>query len=357
MTTSDTHGGAPLRTAVIGYGTGGAVFHAPVIDAEPKLALSAIVTSDPARSAAALHRYPRVTVHPTVNDLWEHADDVDLVVVTTPTRHHASLAQAALRRGISVVVDKPFTVTSEQAAELESLAGESGTLLTVFQNRRYDGDFRTVRKLIEDGALGTVHRFESRFERWRPEPKTKWTDQGGPGDAGGIAYDLGSHLIDQAVTLFGPPVSVYAEINTRRANARTDDDAFIALTHGNDVRSHLWMSALAPHLGPRFRVLGDKAGYVKDGLDPQEAALGDGAVPGGPGWGAEPEDRWGLLSVGTATTAVPTEPGDYPAYYREVAEAVLTGGPPPVTAAQARRVIEIIEACYRSQEQGAVIDL
>jgi predicted dehydrogenase len=346
---------SPLRTAVIGFGTGGAVFHAPVIDAEPRLSLSAIVTGNPTRRAAALARYPKVTVPTSVADLWEHAEDIDLVVVTTPTRYHASLARAALSRGIPVVVDKPFTVTSEQAAELESLAAASGTLLTVFQNRRYDGDFRTVRKLIGEGALGAVHRFESRFERWRPEPKTKWTDQGDPGDAGGITYDLGSHLIDQAVALFGAPLSVYAEINTRRAGARTDDDSFIALTHPGGVRSHLWMSALAPHLGPRFRVLGNKACYVKHGLDPQEAALGDGAIPGGPGWGAEPEDSWGFLSSGEETSAVPTEPGDYPAYYREVAEAVFTGGPPPVSAAEARQVIEIIEACYRSQDQGTVI--
>lgn len=348
---------APLRTAVIGYGTGGAIFHAPVIDAMESFTLSAIVTGNPTRRDDALRRHPRAVVHPTVDDLWEHAADLDLVIITTPTRSHAPLARSALSRGIAVVVDKPFTVTSAEAAELEAKARKTGTLLTVFHNRRYDGDFRTAAKLITEGKLGKVHRFESRFERWRPQPKDKWTDQGGPEDAGGITYDLGSHLIDQAVQLFGAPVSVYAEISTRRAGARSDDDTFIALSHQDGIQSHLWMSALAAQLGPRFRVLGNQAGFLKYGLDPQEQALKDGAVPVGPDWGTEPEDRWGQLVVGTESTTVPTEPGRYPDYYQQVADAIVSGAPPPVSPADARRVIEIIEACYRSHRQGAVVRL
>lgn len=200
----------------------------------------------------------------------------------------------------------------------------------MFQNRRWDNDFLTLAALLAAGELGTVSRFESRFERWRPQPKGGWRESGDPAEIGGLLYDLGSHLVDQALTLFGPAATVYAESDVRRPGAHVDDDTFIAIGHTGGVRSHLWMSATTARLGPRFRVLGSSAGYVVHGLDPQEAALRDGLRPG-PGWGTVPESARGTIGAGDDTRPVPTLPGDYPAYYAAVATALRDGTPPPVT--------------------------
>lgn len=222
--------------------------------------------------------------------------------------------------------------------------------------------FRTVRKLIEDGALGDIQRFESRFERWRPQPKGGWRESGDPAEIGGLLYDLGSHLADQALTLFGPVVQVYAESDIRRPGAEADDDTFIALTHAGGVRSHLWVSATAALLGPRFRVLGSKAGYTKHGLDPQEEALREGRRPGDEGeeWGVEPKSRWGRMGAGASPRngggePVPTLPGDYPAYYAAIARALREGGEPPVTATEAAAALRVLEAAKLSAAEGRTV--
>ena len=272
---------------------------------------------------------------------------------------------AALEAGLPVVVDKPLAATAAEAEELAALADRSGLLLSVFQNRRWDNDFLTLRQLLADGALGEVRRFESRFERWRPQLKGGWRESGDPAEIGGLLYDLGSHLVDQALTLFGPVASVYAEVDLRRPGARTDDDTFIALRHASGVRSHLWMSATTAQLGPRFRVLGSRAGYVKYGLDPQEAALREGLRPGGSGaaagaeWGVEPESAWGRLGAGesplTGGEPVPTLPGDYPAYYAAIATALRDGGPPPVTATEAAAALSVLEAARGSAAENRTV--
>lgn len=219
-----------------------------------------------------------------------------------------------------------------------------GLLLAPFQNRRWDNDFLTLRALLAEDALGEVHRFESRFERWRPRPKGGWRESGDPEEVGGLLYDLGSHLVDQALTLFGPAASVYAESDVRRAGAAADDDTFIAITHDNGVRSHLWMSATAAQLGPRFRVLGSRSAYVKYGLDPQEAALREGARPAqGMPWGVEPEFEWGTLGALDEVRTVPTLDGDYPAFYDAVSVALREGTPPPVTAHEAAAALQVLE--------------
>src|SRR5205823_13238590 len=189
------------------------------------------------------------------DDLWARTAEHDLVVVATPNRAHVPIATASIRAGLPVVVDKPLAPTSDDGRRLISEAAERGILLTVFHNRRWDGDFLTVRRLLSDGALGPVLRFESRFERWRPSPPGPgaWRDRGGPEEAGGLLFDLGSHLVDQAMVLFGRPVKVYAEIDRRRAGAEVDDDSFVALEHPQGVRSHLWMSSVAAIRGPRLR--------------------------------------------------------------------------------------------------------
>lgn len=325
-----------LRVALIGYGTGGAVFHAPLVSAAPELELAAIVTANPARQADASGRYPRAQILDTPDRVW--TGGYDLVVVTTPNREHVPLARAALDAGIPVVVDKPVAPT---AASARSLAG--GPLVVPFHNRRWDGDFRTVARLAADGALGQVLRFESRFTRWRPQIKPGWKETADPAAAGGVLYDLGSHLIDQAITLFGPPTDVYAELDVRRPDAKATDDAFVALTHTSGVHSHLWMSAISADLGPRFRVLGDRAAYTAYGLDGQEQQLRDGLTPDERGYGVTPPEAYGML--GTPGKARPhrTEQGRYQDFYPQVAAAIRGDAPPPVTLDDAVATLEVIE--------------
>ncbi len=330
-----------LRVALIGYGTGGAVFHAPLVSAAPELELAAVVTSDPDRQAGVRSRYPQAAVLSDPADVW--SGGYDLVIVTTPNARHVPLARAALDAGIPVVVDKPVAPT---AAAALSLAG--GPLVVPFHNRRWDGDFRTVAGLCSAGELGRVLRFESRFTRWRPRIKPGWKETADPAAAGGVLYDLGSHLIDQAVTLFGPPREIYAELDVRRADAEADDDAFVALTHADGVRSHLWMSAISADLGPRFRVLGDRAAYTTYGLDVQEEQLRYGLTPDGHGYGVTPPEAYGLLGTPGDTRPQRTEPGRYQDFYPQVAAAVRGEGPPPVSLDDAVLCLEIIEAALRS---------
>ena len=348
--------GGELRVAVVGYGLGGAAFHAPLVDATPGMRLTHVVTRDDGRRRQAAERYPDVRLVDTADDLWAFADELDLVVVTTPNRLHAPIARAAIERGIGVVVDKPFAVSAAEGREVVARSRSLGVMLTVYQNRRWDGDFLTLRRLLDTGAVGAPHRFESRFERWRPVPKGDWRERGDPGEAGGILFDLGSHLIDQALVLFGPVRAVYAELDRRRAGVEADDDAFVALQHASGVRSHLHMSALAALPGPRFRLLGSSGAFVKHGLDVQEDALRRGERPGGADWGAEPSAQWGTLSDGGEAHAVPTEPGDYPAFYAGVA-AALRGGPVPVDPDDAVASLEIIEAARRSAAERRVVQL
>jgi predicted dehydrogenase len=344
------------RTALVGYGLGGAAFHAPFLDATPGLTLGAVVTSDPERRAAVLQRHPGAEVLPSADEVWRRADEFDLVVITTPNRFHGEHARTALEHGLPAVVDKPFASTAAQARELAALAAERGLPLIPFHNRRWDGDFRTVQRLIGDGALGLVHRFESRFERWRPETKPGWKESGDPADLGSIVYDLGAHLVDQAIALFGRPTSVYAEIATLRDGAVAPDDAFLSLTHAGGEHSQLWMSALAADLGPRFRVLGNRGSYVKHGMDPQEEALKAGATPGGAGWGVEPESAWGVLGTPGATTPESTDPGAYQDFYAGVVRA-LAGGKPPVDVLDAAAGLDVIEAAARSAQTRQVVAL
>ncbi|HEU0053208.1 MAG TPA: Gfo/Idh/MocA family oxidoreductase [Longimicrobium sp.] len=348
---------AEIRVAVIGYGLAGAAFHAPLIAATPGMRLAAVVTANAERAAQARSRYPHVEVVDSAERLWERAGEFDLVVVASPNRTHVPLARAALAAGLAVVVDKPFAPTASEARALIDEARRAGRLLTVYHNRRWDGDFLTLRRLLTEGALGEVSRFESHFERWRPEPKEGWRERGDPAEAGGVLFDLGPHLIDQALLLFGPARRVYAEVARRRPGVEVDDDAFVAITHESGVVSHLWASVAAAESGQRFRVLGSRAAYVKGGTDVQEAALRAGASPDAPGWGEESEDAWGRLGAGDAWTPVRTERGAYPAFYAAVAEALRTGGPPPVDPADAVAGLEIIEAARRSAAEGIVSDL
>lgn len=350
-----------MRVALIGYGLGGAVFHAPMIAATGGLELAAVVTNDAERRAAVERRYPDAALLAHPAEIWDHADDYHLAVVSTPNRTHAQLAQAALAAGLHVVVDKPVATTVADARAIAAIAAEHDRHAIPFHNRRYDGDFRTVRKLIDDGALGGVRRFESRFERWRPKIKPGWKESADPADGGGVHFDLGSHLVDQAIALFGMPQRVYAELAVRREDARAVDDAFIALLFGEEgeppIRVHLWMSAVAADLGPRFRVLGDTAAYVKYGLDPQEQALRDGRTPDEDDWGTEPEEAYGTLGTIDDQRRVPTEPGGYPDFYAAVAAFLTGAAPPPVTMDDAITGLRVLEAAQRSDRVGVLVPM
>ncbi|MFJ2603530.1 Gfo/Idh/MocA family oxidoreductase [Streptomyces sp. NPDC087425] len=355
--------GAPLRVGLVGYGLAGSVFHAPLIAATEGLALDTVVTSNPERQRQARDEFPDVRLAADPDELFGRAAELDLIVIASPNKTHVPLATAALKAGLPVVVDKPVSGTAAEARGLAALAEERGLLLSVFQNRRWDNDFRTLQKLLADGELGEVWRFESRFERWRPQPKGGWRESGDPAEIGGLLYDLGSHVVDQALVLFGPVTRVYAESDVRRPGAEADDDTFLALTHASGVHSHLYVSATTAQLGPRFRVLGSRAGYVKYGLDPQEAALREGRRPGTTAaWGTEPESLWGHVGSGESPltgggTPEPTLPGDYPAYYAAVARALTGDGANPVTATEAAAALDVLEAARRSARDGVAVSL
>lgn len=347
----------PLCVGLVGYGLAGSRFHAPLIASCPALRLSAVVTRDPGRRVQAQREHPGVVVFPDLDAMLTRAELLDLVVIASPNRTHAPLARRALETGLAVVVDKPMATTAADARRLVADARARGLPLTVFQNRRWDGDFLTVQRLLREGRLGRPLRFESRFERWRPEPRPGWRELGTPDDAGGVLYDLGSHLIDQALMLFGPVVSVYAELDVRRPGVQVEDDAFVALTHASGVRSHLWMSAIAAQQGPRLRVLGDRAAYTRYGLDPQEAWLRAGARPDIPHWGEEHEEAWGVLGAGDVRERVPTEAGQWPSFYASVASALRDGSPLPVDPDDAVQGLEIIEAARRSAREHVTVAL
>jgi predicted dehydrogenase len=289
----------------------------------------------------------------SADEVWsaEH----DLVVVATPNDTHAPLAREAVDRGSAVVVDKPLALSASEARELVEHAGER---LTAFQNRRWDSDQLTLRRLLDEGALGEVLRHESRFERWRPEPRPgAWRETRTPEEGGGVLLDLGAHLVDEALRLHGPAGSVYAEIDSVRGGA-ADDDAFLAIHHESGAYSHLRASAVTAAPGPRLRVLGTRAAFVVDEVDGQEDALRDGLRPGrDEPWGVEPPARWGRLVRGDDFEPVISEPGAWPEFYRGVARWLRDGGDPPVDPWDAVRVLEVIEAARRSAATRAVVPL
>ncbi|MGH2680204.1 MAG: Gfo/Idh/MocA family oxidoreductase [Actinomycetota bacterium] len=350
--------GDAIRVALIGYGLGGEVFHAPLIASAPGLSLVTIVTSDPERQTRARGRYPSARIVDRPEAIWEASDDHDLVVVSTPNRSHVPLGLEALRSGLAVVIDKPLAATAAASRTLASAAAERGLFFSVFQNRRWDADFLTVQGLVEEGRLGPIHRFESRYERWKPSSQAgAWRELGAPEEAGGLLFDLGSHLVDQAIVLFGRPTRVYAEVDRRREGVQVDDDVFLALEHPGTVRTHLWASVLAAAPGPRFRLLGARGTFEKYGMDVQEDALAAGGLPGEERWGREPEGAWGSLSTGDGVEIVESRPGAYETYYAGVAEAMRSGAGPPVDPRDAIAGLEVLEAARESARTGTTVQL
>ncbi|MEO9015335.1 MAG: Gfo/Idh/MocA family oxidoreductase [Terrimesophilobacter sp.] len=337
----------PIRTGIIGFGLSGRVFHAPFVSTNPDFQLALIATSDPGRRAIASARYPDAEVVASPDDLLARAADLDLVVLASPAHTHVEQGLAALKAGAAVVVDKPFAPSVAAAEALIAAATAVQQPLIVFQNRRWDGDFLTVRKLVDSGTLGDVTRFESTFERWAGPRRDRWQDTTTPVQGAGIAFDIGSHLVDQALQLFGPVERLHAELRIQRDGAVSDDDAFVSLHHESGVWSHLTMSSVAALAGPRFRVLGTAGTYSVNGLDPQEAALDSGMLPTDDTYGISTPDAFGEVSDGRSNSVVPTERGDYPAFYAGVAAAIRGDGPLPVDPLDALEVVRIIERIHR----------
>lgn len=331
-----------IRVGMIGYGLAGKVFHAPLIDAVEGLELAAVATS---RSAELATDWPgaRGVFDPQALI----ADpELDLIVVASPNDTHAPLARAALEAGKHVVVDKPFARDAAEARPLGDLARERGRMLSVFHNRRWDGDFLTVRKLLEARTLGELRLVELRWDRFRLEQRAGWKDAAGRG--GGVLADLGSHLIDQALLLFGRPDSLSADLATQRPGGATDDYAELTLHYrAMRVIVSATMAVAAPR--PRFALHGTQGSFVKFGIDPQEDQLRAGVAPGAPGYGEEPAERYGTLTQPSGETRrIATERGDFRRFYEGVVSAIRNGAPPPVDPADAIAGLELIDLARKS---------
>lgn len=343
---------SPLNVALVGYGYVGKTFHAPLIAATPGLALRAVVSSDPAKVTAD---FPDTRVVP---DLAEALTDtaIDLVVIATPNALHAPQAIAALTAGKHVVVDKPFALSAAEARTMAETAKAAGKLLTVFHNRRWDSDFLTVKRLIADGTLGEVVQYESHFDRFRPVVRDRWRERAGPGS--GAWMDLGPHLLDQALVLFGEPLAVAADIGIQRQGAGADDYFHVVLRYPT-LRVILHGSLLTAASDLRLAVHGTGGSFVKHGLDPQEAQLKAGMVPGAPGWGRD--SRHGVLTTvendAQVHADVSPEPADYRAFYAGVREAILHGAPSPVPVEEALRVMHLLDLTERAAAERREIPL
>jgi predicted dehydrogenase len=338
-----------IRVGIIGYGLAGAVFHAPLVDSVDGLTVAAIVTSDAERSRRAAEAYPDARVVATPDELWPL---VDAVVVASPNRFHVPLGLAAVERDLPVVVDKPLAPSLNEAQRLVEAAEGSDVPLTVFQNRRWDGAFLTVRRLLP--RVGTVRRFESRYDRWRPVAEGGWRQRGDPQEGGGLLLDLGSHLIDQALVLLGPARRVYAELDRRREGIEVDDDSFVAIEHDDGARSHLWMSAVAPLPGRGMRVSGTEGGIEISDVDPQEDQLADGLRPGDPGYGVSPGAS-AVVAAGDKEEREPLDAGAYQDFYAGFRDAVAAGGPSPVEPRDALAALRVIEVARASAADGTVV--
>jgi scyllo-inositol 2-dehydrogenase (NADP+) len=342
-----------IDTALIGFGLGGRAFHAPFIATVSGLRLAAVLQRN-GNDAADI--YPGTKIVRSLDELLA-ISSIRLVAVSTPNHTHFPLAKACLKAGRDVVVDKPFATTLAEARELVALAQKTGRLLTVYQERRLDGDFLTLEKLISSGELGRLLRFEETFDRCRPAIRDSWKERPGPGN--GVFYDLGPHLIDHALKLFGPPEMLLADIRAERENAPNDDAFDVTFYYPSGLRAYLSSSTLAPIPRPHFRVLGTKGSYVKQGLDPQEALLRAGQAVGGDSWGVEKEEEWGTLvqfgATETTQRRVPTLRGDYRIFYENVRDVMFGKAKPLVTLEEALRVMYALELATESSAQKKVL--
>jgi scyllo-inositol 2-dehydrogenase (NADP+) len=335
----------PLRVAVLGFGMAGEGLHAAQVAATPGLRVTVVVTRDPVRAARARRLHPGVEVLAGADEVWARAREVDLVVVATPNRSHVPLGLAAVAAGLPVVVDKPLAATAPEAARLVDAADAAGVPLTVFQNRRWDGDFLLVAQVLEEGTLGAVQRFEGRFDV-PLRPARGWRAVADPAEGPGVLLDLGAHLVDQAVLLLGPPARVYAELAARAPGAVADDDAFLALTRPDGTVAHLWLSRSTSAPGPRFRVVGLDATLTVDAPEDKDdpRRLAPARLAG----------RLGGLSV---DAAVRPRPAEHDRFYAGVRDALLEGRPMPVDPRDAVRTALVLDAARAAAATGTVVAL
>jgi predicted dehydrogenase len=330
---------------VIGFGFVSKTFHVPLLRATDGYKIAAVSSSRPAEVSTVLSDVEVVSDPKALAT----QSDIDLVVIASPNESHAPLAEAAIRAGRNVVVDKPFTITVEQARHLATVAKENHVLLSVFQNRRWDSDFLTIQDAIRQDLLGRIVMLESRIDRYRPDVRDRWREVPGPG--AGLLYDLGPHLIDQTLLLFGIPDTVQGTLANQRRAAKTDDFFQLVLRYGELVAT-LGAGSLVSGGSARFAVHGDRASVVKQKPDIQEDQLRAGVVPGSPDWGFDPDDA--VLYVGSTgdARALKAARGDQRGYYVAVREALLGRAPNPVPPEQGATVMAIIEAALRSDKEG-----
>ncbi len=338
-----------LNVGLVGFGFAGKTFHAPVIRVVEGLRLTAIVQRHGA--GAPDPRYADTEFVRSVDELLSRA--VDLIVIATPNTSHHPIAKQCLQAGRHVVIDKPFTTTVAEAEELVRLARAKRRILSAYQNRRYVGDFVTLRVLLSENALGNVTTFESHFDRFRPELRPgAWREQSLPGS--GLWFDLGSHLLDQALVLFGTPQAISADIRVERAGA-TADDAFDVALHYPHMRALVRASMLAAAPGPTFAVHGTKGSFIKYGRDPQEAALKSGRLPNEADWDLEPPEMYGRLTTPDGTRTVATTPSSFRHYYENVRDAILGRAQLAVTPEEALEVMRGLELAMASSQKRCVL--
>ena len=342
----------PLNVGLIGFGLAGRVFHAPLIHANPDLRLTHIVQR---HGDEAEKKYPQAKLLRDADELFSEKR-IDLVVVATPNTSHFELAAKALSAGKHVVVDKPFAVTSADADKLIDLARKMGRVLSAFQNRRWDGDFLTVCQILDQKRLGRLAEYESRFDRFRPALKPgAWREEALPGS--GVLFDLGSHLIDQAIVLFGRPQGIFADLRSQRDRAVAVDSFEVRLAYPA-LKVTLKAGSLVCEPSPRFTLYGTQGSYLKFGLDPQEEALKQGGSPAQPNWGSESEEAWGTLANCNGSLArekYPTLAGCYPEYYKNIYEAITGKAELAVKPEQAREVIRLIELAEQSAKEERML--
>lgn len=341
-----------IKTALVGYGLGGKCFHAPFIASNPNYELVSVVERHRNEST---ERYPKVHVARSIEDVLQDPS-IDLVVVTTPNETHYPYGKMALEAGKNVVLDKPMTVTSAQGAELIALAKKMQKILCPYQNRRFASDARTIKKVLDLNVLGDLITFEATYNRYRPELKQSWKETPVPGS--GILYDLGAHLIDQALQLFGKPKAITADIRKQRIGTEADD-YFDLWFHYDKLKVSLKAGMIVREQGPRYQLHGTKGSFLKYGDDPQDGDARAGMMPTDPKWGLESEELYGLLHTetdkGVIKERVPSEKGDFGIYYQLLAEALLQGGPLPATAEEGVEVVRMIELARESSVERKTI--
>lgn len=338
-----------IRTAIIGFGFSAKTFHIPFIIADPNYELTHIVSS---KGDAIQLDFPDIT---TVAD-WASLDcsEIDLVIVTTPNHLHYEQTRHFLQQGCHVVCEKPFVLSSEQARELQALAETVQKVLTVFQNRRWDGDFLTLQALLDHKQVGDVKRLTSRFDRFRPQVRSRWREQ--PGAGAGILWDLGPHLLDQAVTLFGAPKTIEASVLAMRDGAEVDDNFDIWLGY-DSFQVILGSSSFQAGPNQRFQLEGSEGTYIKHGLDVQEDALKKGLDVNDERWGHEHDDSWGLIYQENSSHLMTTKPGNYGVFWHQLAQSIEQGAASPVPLDDSVLVIRLLELAIESSVQGRRLTL